>query len=105
MLEEMGYAISNEQEGKKVYTITREGSEFLNEQKEFEERVSSQTKRWFSPENIDGISETMSEFEKLAQLLRDKARTADTRKLGRINKALSRAYEEISKLEQKKGSK
>ncbi|MFC2021119.1 PadR family transcriptional regulator [Chloroflexota bacterium] len=97
MLEEMGYATATDQEGKKVYTITEEGRLFLNEQKEFEERVRSQIKSWWNPENIDNISETMSEFEKLARLLKDKARTADSKKLSRIQKALSRAYEEISK--------
>jgi len=97
MLEEMGYVTATQQEDKRVYTITDEGRRFLDEQKEFEERISSQIRSWWNAENIDDISETMSEFERLAQLLRDKARTADTEKLSRIRKALSRAYEEISK--------
>ena len=97
MLEEMGYVTSTEQEGKKVYTITEEGSKFLDEQKEFEEKIRSQIRSWWNPENIDDIMETMREFERLARLLREKARTADTEKLSRIRKAFSRAYEEISK--------
>lgn len=97
MLEEMGYVTATKQEGKKVYTITEEGRRFLDEQKEFEERIRRQIKGWWNAETIDDISETMGEFERLAQLLRDKARTADTEKLSRIRKALFRAYEEISK--------
>jgi len=97
MLEEMGYVTATKQEGKRVYTITEEGRQFLDEEKEFEERIRSKIKSWWNPENIKDISETMHEFERLAQLLRDKARTADTEKLSRMRKVLSSAYEEISK--------
>jgi len=97
MLEEMGYVTAAEQEGKKVYTITDEGRQFLAEQKEFDERIRSQIRNWWNPENADDISETMRDFERFAELLRDRARTADTEKLSRMRKAISRAYEEISK--------
>jgi DNA-binding PadR family transcriptional regulator len=97
MLEEMGYVASSEEEGKKVYTITDEGLGFLDEQKESGERIASQIESWWNPENIDDVRKTMSEFGKLAGLLRDKARTADTKKLSRMRKVLSRAYTEISK--------
>ncbi|MFC1949895.1 PadR family transcriptional regulator, partial [Chloroflexota bacterium] len=97
MLEEMGYVTVSEQKGKRVYKITREGSKFLNGQKESRERIKSQMSNWWNPENIDDISETMREFERLTHLLREKARTADAKKHGRMQKALSRACEEISK--------
>ena len=97
MLEEMGYAKATEQDGKKVYGITDEGRKFLDSQKEFEARMRGQNRRWWNPANIDDMVETRRQFERLTQLLRDKTRTADTEKLGRIRKALSTAYEEISK--------
>lgn len=97
MLEEMGHVTAREQDGKKVYTITRAGRQFLDEQKEFKERMRGQIKNWCNPENIDDISKTMEEFEKLTRLLRDNVRTADNKKLGHIRQVLSRAYEEISK--------
>ncbi len=95
MLEEMGYVTSGEQEGKKVYTVTDEGLGFLDEQKEFAERIRNQIESWWNPENTDDVSKTMSELRKLAGLLRDKARTADTKKLNRMRKVLSRAYDDI----------
>ena len=97
MLEEMGYVTAVEQDGKKVYTITDEGRRFLAEQGEFEEKIEKYVKRWWNPENIDDIGETMREFERLAQLLSTKARTVGTEKLGRIRKIISRAYEDILK--------
>jgi DNA-binding PadR family transcriptional regulator len=97
MLEEMGYVTAKEQEGKKIYTITEEGCKFLDGQKECEERIKSQISSWWNPENINDIIGTMHEFERLAQLLRDKSRTADRKKLHRMREVLSHAYEEISK--------
>ncbi len=97
MLEEMGYVTGTEQEGKKVYTITEEGSRFLDEQKDSGGRIRSQMKSWWNPENIDDIRKMMVEFERLAHLLKDKARTASTEELSRMRQALSRAYGEISK--------
>ncbi|MFC2069672.1 helix-turn-helix transcriptional regulator [Chloroflexota bacterium] len=97
MLEEMGYITSDERESKKVYTITDEGLRFLDEQKESGERIRSQMKNWWNPENIDDVRRTMSELDKLIDLLRDKARTADTKKLGNMRKVLSHAYDEILK--------
>jgi DNA-binding PadR family transcriptional regulator len=97
MLEEMGYVTSAEEEGKKVYTITKAGLDFLAEQKEFVERMKGQMRDWCNPENIDDISKTMHEFEKLAGLLRENVRRADAGELTRIRQALSRAYKDISK--------
>jgi len=97
MLEEMGQISSQEQDGKKVYTITKEGHDFLEQEKESEERINAQMKRWWNPENSGDIIDTMREFDRLAGLVRDKVRDADADKLSRMRKALSRAYEEISK--------
>jgi DNA-binding PadR family transcriptional regulator len=97
MLQEMGYITAAEKEDKKIYTITEEGRKFLDKQKEFRERIKSQMENQWNPKHVDDIMETMREFERLARLLRDKARTADAEKLSRMRKAFSRAYEEISK--------
>ena len=97
MLEEMSYISPVEQEGKKVYTITEKGNKFLTEQKESRERIKGQIKSWWNPENIDEIHKTMREFERLAQLIREKARTADTKKLSHMQKVISGAYEELAK--------
>ena len=97
MLEEMGYVTSREDEGKKVYTISESGLEFLSEQKEFVKRMRDQMKDWCNPDTVDDISKTMHEFERLAGLLRDNVRNADVEELNRIHEVLSRAYKEISK--------
>ena len=97
MLEEMGHVSAVEQEGKKVYTITDKGNEYLVEQKEFGQRIKDQIENWWNPENIDDMRKTMREFDKLAHLVIDGVRTADIEKLSYMRKVITGAYEELSK--------
>jgi hypothetical protein len=48
-----------------------------------------------NPENTDDRRKTMFEFGRLAELLRWEVRKMDSEKLGRVQKALSHAYEDI----------
>lgn len=95
MLEEMGYASSVEQDGKKVYTITEEGSEFLAERKEQAEEVRSHMKRHWNPENMDIIMGMMGDFRELGRLMRQRARSIEPDKMKRIREIISRASQEI----------
>jgi len=52
MLEEMGYASSSEQEGKRVYSITEEGLKFLENQSNIADGVRKQMKHKWSFKNI-----------------------------------------------------
>src|SRR4030043_1264919 len=52
MLEEMGYASTTERDGKKIYTITKEGSKFLDEQKDFTDEVKSHMRRHWCQEEV-----------------------------------------------------
>jgi len=97
MLEKIGDVTVVEQDGKKVYTITDKGGEFLDEHGEVEERLKDQIKDWWNPEKIDDRGETMREFRRLAELLRVKVRTVDTKELGRIRQVITHAYEEVLK--------
>lgn len=96
MLEEMGYASSSEQEGKKVYAITDEGRKKLDSQKEFVARLRGEARGW-GRERMHNVIEAKRQFDRLSELLRDKARTADADKLTQIREILSKAYDEISK--------
>ncbi|MBN2238185.1 MAG: PadR family transcriptional regulator [Dehalococcoidales bacterium] len=98
MLEEMGHVTSAEKDGKKVYSITHEGLQFLEEEKESQKRIKEQTTKWWNPENADDIIKTMHELDKLGGLLRDKVRNADADKISRMRKALSQACEEVAKI-------
>jgi len=95
MLEEMGYASSTERDGKKIYTITEEGSKFLAEQKDFTDEVKSHMRRHWNPENIGIFAEMMAEFGELARMMGHRARRVEPDKMKRIREVISRASQEI----------
>jgi DNA-binding PadR family transcriptional regulator len=95
MLEEVGYANVIEQDGKKVYTITEEGNQFLAERKHLTDEVKSQMRHHWNPENIGVIGQTMVEFRKLGRLIGPRLPQVDPEKIRRIREVVSRAHQEI----------
>jgi len=103
MLEEMGCASASERDGKKVYTITEEGHQFLAERKDLTDEVKSHMRHHWNPENIGTISKTMGEFSKLEQLMGRRFRHAEPEKMQRISEIVSRASQEIETILEEKG--
>jgi DNA-binding PadR family transcriptional regulator len=94
MLEEMGYASSTEQEGKKVYAITESGREFLDK-KNVSNGVKSRMKKRWSFKNIGKMAMVMKEYHALEHLLSRGIRSQDADKLQRIRDILIQTYEDI----------
>jgi len=95
MLEEMGYASSNEQEGKKVYSITEEGLKFLTNQSNVADGVRKQMKHKWSFKSIGKMVMVMKEYHALEHLLSSGFRSMDADKAEQIRQILSQAYQEI----------
>jgi DNA-binding PadR family transcriptional regulator len=95
MLEEMGCASATERDGKKVYTITEEGLQFLAERKDLADKVKDHMKHHWNPKNIGAIAQIMGELGKLGKLMGSHSRHADPEKMRRIGEVVSRAYQEI----------
>ena len=95
MLEEMGYVSAIERDGKKVYTITKEGLQFLDERKDLADEVKSHMRHHWNPENIGAIGQMMRELGEIGGLMSRRLRHADTDKIRRIGEVVSRAYHEI----------
>lgn len=95
MLEEMGYASSTERDGKKVYTITEEGLQFLKERKDLADEVRNQMKHRWSFKNIRRMAMVMKEYHALESLLGRGFRNLDAEKAPRIREVLSRTYQDI----------
>ncbi len=97
MLEDQGYVVCEQKEGKKVYSITDEGRAFLKENgdivDEIIDRVSGFTDRFFRTEMRD----MTRSFRKLAQLTFERGiRWAETpEELERITQILEQAAREI----------
>ena len=95
MLEEMGYTVSTQQEGKKVYSITEAGLAFLAKKKDIAEGVRRQIKRRWSFKNIGRMAMVMKEYHALEHLLGQGFREVDAEKAERIRRVLLDAYQEI----------
>lgn len=95
MLEEMGYATSIERDGKRVYTITKDGCHFLDERKDSADEVRSHMRHHWNPKDFGPISEIMGEVAKLGKSVGPRIRKANPEQLKRISEAVSRARREI----------
>ena len=95
MLEEMGYARSTEQEGKRVYSITEEGLKFLEDQSDIADDVRRHMRHKWSFKNVGRMVKVMAEYHALEDLLGKGFRNLDADKAELICDILSRAYHEI----------
>jgi DNA-binding PadR family transcriptional regulator len=104
MLEDIGYASSLEHDGKKIYTISEEGIQFLKEHREDINRIQAQMKDWRCPRhNHDAFIETMHEIRNLGRTIGRNAHHLDSKKLEQIKKVLSGAHGEIDNIIGKNG--
>jgi DNA-binding PadR family transcriptional regulator len=95
MLEEMGYASARARDGKKVYTITKEGLKFLEERKDFADEVRSHIKHKWDFKNIGRMIMVMKEYHALENVLGEGLRRLDEDKMQRIRQVLSGAHKAI----------
>ncbi len=98
MLEEMGYAFSIEQEGKRTYTITEEGRGFLEKQKNHADGVRDRIKSKWSFKNIGKMVMVMKEYHALENLLGRAVRGQDADKMQRIRDILVQVYDDIESI-------
>jgi DNA-binding PadR family transcriptional regulator len=100
-LEDMGYVTSREQDGKKVYTITKEGLKFLEDQSQTVNDIRSHMRREWGPwssELRDQFRDVMHEIRDLGRLIGRRCRGINSEKIHRIGNILKKAYEEIEKI-------
>lgn len=103
MLEDEGYLESDEQDGKKVYSVTDAGREYLDENADVVEdvfaRVDDLTDRFFGDE-MRGLSKT---FSRLAQMTFDEAFRwgADKEVLSHMHEILEKAVGDMEAVREK----
>lgn len=98
MLDEMGYASATERDGKKIYTITEEGLNFLAERKDTADEVRSHIKNRWSFKNIGRMTLIMKDYHALENLLGRRLFGIDEDKTQRIQQVISRAYHDIESI-------
>lgn len=95
MMEEMGYASATEKDGKRVYTITEEGLEFLEERSDSADEIRSHMKHHWNPKNFGPMGDIMGEVAKLGKFVGPRLRNANPEQLKRISELISEFRREI----------
>jgi len=97
MLEDIGYVTASAESGKKVYSITEEGRNFLKEKGGMGER-QERFGDWDNPPNIIEIRKTMREFVRLAEMLKWEIRKMEPEELMRVRDIIVHAYDHIEEI-------
>jgi DNA-binding PadR family transcriptional regulator len=98
MLEEMGHAISEERDGKKIYSITDSGLKFLKENKDFTNDIRDHMSHHWNPENFAGIAQVMAEVSKFRKTFPSRIRQATPDQINRITEVIASARQEIESI-------
>ena len=98
LLEDMGYVSSSEQDGKKVYTITEAGKDFLKERGETMDKIKAHMHDWSSAGSHGEMHELMHEMGHLAKSVMRKAHKMDKEKLLQVREIITRAEHDIEAL-------
>lgn len=98
LLEDMGYVTSSGQDGKKVYTITDAGKQFLDEKQKDMEKIREHMKDWCGPCNHDDMRDMMHEFRHMGRVMKGHMGRMDPEKMKKIKEIIARAGEDIEKI-------
>jgi DNA-binding PadR family transcriptional regulator len=108
MLEDLGYVTANQQEGKKVYSITDEGRRYLTEQQSTVDDIRSRITAGWDAASRPEVADLMHELQMLGRaLFRHGTRGAlqDPARLQQLREIVARARREVETLgEDKPGS-
>ena len=98
LLEDLGYVISSERDGKKVYTISDAGKRFLTDRKEDVHRIKTHMRDWWGESNREELRESFREMRGIVRLLGREARRMDTSKLTRIKETIAETCRNIERI-------
>jgi DNA-binding PadR family transcriptional regulator len=99
MLEEMGYVTSAQMEGRKIYTITPEGTRFLNEQKDQVDDVNERMRGWWDRKaSSEDMHDMLGTMRDMLRTIKHRRRRLNPDKLQKIRVVLERAQREIEDL-------
>lgn len=97
MLEDMGAVTSEQQDGRKTYTITAEGRRILDERRDVIDEIASRVRDWVGREGRSELAQAMREMGELMALMgREGGRAlGDPEKLRRLRETIARTREEL----------
>jgi DNA-binding PadR family transcriptional regulator len=97
-LVERGFVTFIEENGRKVYSITDEGRHFLAENSELAHEINDRLNDWENPENIEDISRTMRDYNRLGEMLSWEVRKLGPSKLRHVREVIFNTFEAIENI-------
>jgi DNA-binding PadR family transcriptional regulator len=101
MLEEMGFATSTQIDGKKVYSITAEGLQFLEKRETVAAGIKNQMKNSWGSTDMEEMMQFMADMRKISQLVGQEFRNAGPEKRKQLREVLARTYTELKQIAEK----
>ena len=97
LLEDLGHVTVVQRDGKKVYTITEQGREFLEDHRKSVEKIWGRAGKGWDPELVGELHEIKHELGDLGRLFGRKMRAGrvDRHKLRRVREVIVKAAREI----------
>jgi DNA-binding PadR family transcriptional regulator len=95
-LEDLGYVTSTESEGKKTFTITESGKQFLAENEEIMHKIRGYSMHWEKMGNTDDFQRIRQELKDIFQLLSRNRERLNPEKLAAIRNIISNSTREIN---------
>ena len=105
LLEDLGYVSATQRDGKKVYSITGEGSKFLEENRRSVEDIWGRAGEGWDPELAAEMREMWREVGGLGRLFGGEIRAGrvDRDKLRRVREVITRATRQIENILEERG--
>lgn len=105
MLADMGFVDAHERDGKRIFSITAEGSSFLAEHGSVLEDVRHRIGAWPSASGREELGEVGQELRRLRQLLGKGRAHMNVEGLRRVREILARARSEVDAILKEEGER
>jgi DNA-binding PadR family transcriptional regulator len=96
MLEDLGYVKATEQDGKKIYTVTEEGMNFLKQRGDTVDRIKNHMHGWCGSGHRADIQEIFEGFHDLGRTVGSQAHDLSAEKIDKIKEVLNNARKGIN---------
>jgi len=101
LLEDLSYVKVAEQDGKKIYTVTEEGINFLKQRGETIDRIKNHMHGWCDSSHKAEIKEIFDGFHDLGRMVSSQAHNLSADQIGKIKETMNRARLDIGNILQK----
>jgi DNA-binding PadR family transcriptional regulator len=98
LLEDMGHVSSSEQDGKRIYTITPEGRQFLKDRGETIDKIKDHMRDWGHPGNNEEIRDIMHEMGQIGRSVAHKIGKLNPEQLKRLKEIMLQTKHDIDAL-------